>query len=278
MNSVNQILTVNLKDSKRRKRSFSLSDPVSVSRKIVFGPEEASSNAFNLPRPSKRTVEIPGIFVGDMDRGGPCNVEVYSLCPHGVTHIETSAHVTKQSVIAHSILDLSPKFLQGLTYLVDLSDVDRFEKNFIVWDNIKDQLEQVDLPITMLALKTQASLLPEDYNYSEKNFVSIDYKMAEKLRLYSRTMFSERLHTLLLDLPSADPEHDGGSLRAHKEFFAVGNHDSQKQYDSLFPRAIVELAYFGGLSEGYYYCVMTPVQMQIDAIATGILFYPLVES
>ncbi|HKZ42994.1 MAG TPA: hypothetical protein VJ044_18690, partial [Candidatus Hodarchaeales archaeon] len=97
MNSVNQILTVNLKDSKRRKRSFSLSDPVSVSRKIVFDPE-GFSNAFNLPRPSKRTVEIPGIFVGDMDLGGPCNVQVYSICPHGATHIETSAHVTKQSV------------------------------------------------------------------------------------------------------------------------------------------------------------------------------------
>ncbi|NIM14000.1 MAG: hypothetical protein GTO45_18295 [Candidatus Aminicenantes bacterium] len=43
-------------------------------------------------------------------------------------------------------------------------------------------------------------------------------------------------------------------------------------------RALVELAWFSDLEEGYYYVVITPPRFQANAVSTGVVFQPLVES
>lgn len=259
---------------------FALGEPLPVSRIVGFGAEGRSPNAFGLPLPERKTLENPGVFVADVERGGSCNVSLLEYCPHGVTHMETSAHVLGASARPPQVRDIPAGFLSGTVFLMDLSADPGKPGSLIAWETVRAKLETITFPITILAIKTHASLLEESYDFSGKNFTALSPEAAKGIHDYlfppkgsGGKAPETRINCLILDLPSIDPEQDGGKLAAHRCFFGLP--ESGFAAEDGEKRALVELARFAGLAEGYYHAEIVPALFGAEAVAVGVVFRPL---
>lgn len=259
-------LLIEVLDKRKSIHRFSLANPVKVSRDVLFSPEPKTANAFYLPTANAKTVEFEGQFIGDVNRGGSCNVDVLSYVPHGITHLETSAHVLSPDAHPPTVKDIPPDRLTGLVYLIDLTDLPEDTKT-IPWQAVNEKLEKLEFSIRLLALKTRGSQLPQDYDYSGKDFLALSEQTAKGIHDFG-------IQCLLLDLPSIDPEKDEGKLLAHRAFFGLPS--TGIEANDREKRALVELAWFDGLEEGYYYSYITPPSFQANAVTTGIIFHPLI--
>jgi len=273
-------LTMELPDITGKTRRFRLEPPKSVSRPVLFRPKTKTVNAFHLPLVNEQTVEFEGQFVGDVNRGGSCNVDNLLISPHGITHLETSAHILSTDSEPAFVNDIPTGQLTGLVYLMDISDYGHKPGQTILAEPIAQKLAAIDLPVSMLAIKTHSSLLPWDYNFSSQDFLALSPEAASAIHDHSfpmknKTGTPQQIKCLLVDLPSLDPESDGGKLKAHRNFFGL----PEKGFEAgdKEKRAVVELLWFSGLEEGYYYAVITPPRFQTNAVATGVIFYPLKE-
>ncbi len=271
-------LQVKVTDAGGNTKRFRLGEPKAVSRQVLFEPEAKASNAFHLPVINAKTVEFEGQFIGDVKRGGSCNVDILSYVPHGITHIETAAHILSPESKPPFVDDIPLRHLSGIVYLIDLTQPVRGAGDElgsgpgqqVPWEAVEKKLRHNSLPISMLAIKTRSSLLQEDYDFSGKNFLSISAQAAKGIHDYKYP-----ITCLLLDLPSIDPETDEGKLLAHRSYFGLPltgykGKDREK-------RALVELAWFSGFEEGYYYADITPPRFHTNAVTTGIVFRPLRE-
>ena len=249
-------------------KQIRLKKPISISRKVS---SQLSSNCFNLPKLKISPFKVPEEFLGDVNQGGTCNVDIICYTPHNITHIETSAHILERNSESITIDRIEKNAFCGVVYVIDLSEITYSKANLITWDLLKDKLKNLEIPCDHIAIKTEASLLPEDYDFSEKNFISIDPLASKKLHDFSYQ--NKKLKGLILDLPSADIEKDGGKLLAHRNFFGLP--EGITNYIDIEKRIIVELAHFKDVEEGYYYMIMTPSLLKVNAIATDIWIYKL---
>ena len=267
---------------------YKLGKGVSVSRQITLYPEVKTSNAFNLPEISTKTF-VDGSFVADISKGGSCNVDIYSYTPHNMTHVETSSHVLSNDDKNHpayfTVADIDPSKFNAVTYLIDLQSLNHEPGTKIQVSDLLEKIDSLRHPVGAIALKTKSSEYPVHFDFTQKNFLSLDSETAKMLYNYtfqknnsgtekngeSDTLSNRRINALILDLPSIDSETDS-SLLAHKEFFGILADEEKRQQNIL-----VELAHFSSLPEGYYYCTMSPPRIQVNASLTDILFYPLLE-
>lgn len=256
------------------KKDFVLGNPISVSRPIKLIPQTKSSNAFYLPPVSYKTFELNSAFIGDVTKGGSCNVNILNFSPHGITHVESSAHILEQNQNAKTIEKIAPNKLIGIVYLIDLTSQLFPNTKLILKDIIETKLKSIDLPVSMIALKTFSSELSPFHDFSGKDFLALSPSAAELLHDF-RNNNENLLSCLILDLPSTDPEQDGGRLIAHRKFFGIPLEGYKS--DDIEGRLIIELAYFNKVKEGYYYCVIAPPKFQTDAMATDVLFFPLID-
>ncbi len=210
-------------------------------------------------------------FTSDVSQGGSCNVELLTYCPHNITHLETSAHVLSHGT-STTVDQLPLEQHVGLFFLIDLEDNHTMtDRNFILWEDVEPKLQKNDLPINMLGLKTRASRLPEHHDFSGQDFLALHPETARQIHDYSQ--HGSKVQYLILDLPSADPEHDEGKLLAHRNFFGLP--EVGHEMDDPEKRALIELAYFKDIDEGYYHAVIVPVRFQTNAVAIHVLLFPL---
>jgi len=221
--------------------------------------KETSLNCFHLPQMTISPVEGEG-FIGDMTQGGTCNVDLLTFTPHNITHLETSAHILAEG--GKFVSDIPQLNLTGICYLADLSH----NTGDITLNDIKEVLDRIKLPISHLAIKTRASLLNTNYDFSGKDFLSITPEAAKEISRFQ--LNGEKVSILLLDLPSADPENDGGKLLTHRAFFEIPR--KVHEFTDKTSKAIVELAHFGDLEEGYYYCVLSPPRIRTNAVPVSV--------
>lgn len=263
-------LRLSITDLNGKARTFRLTNPRPVSREVHFYPQTKAPNGFFLPRISSTTFVYKDQFTGDVQKGGSCNVDILGCVPHGLTHIETSAHILVQDEHAVTIKDIPVQNLSGPVYVIDVSSLDAGAGTALQWQHIEKKLKNISLPVSMLAIKTKASLLPQDTDFSGKDFLYLGPDTARQLH-----DFKPQIKCLLLDLPSIDREHDGGKLSAHRNFFGLP--EKGHRHEDKEKRTLVELAWFSGLEEGYYYAFITPQRFQTNAVSTGIVFYSLQE-
>lgn len=261
-------LELNVAGRDGRERRLRLGPPADASRAVRLAPPEAS-NAFSLPPLSAEAHEVPGWFVGDVRRGGSCNVEVLRCTAHGLTHLETAAHLLDPAGAPPTVADLPPERLSGLMLLADLSDLGGLSGTLVPPDRVSEALARCDLPVAMLGLKTRASALPPATDFTGTDFLALSPEAAAAVR-------EAGIRTLVVDLPSLDPERDGGQLLAHREYFGLQRAGCQGKDPET--RAVVELAWFGGLPAGYYYAVITPARFAVPAVPTGLFLYPILSS
>ena len=194
-------------------RSYSVNLAEGVDISLPVGREHGP-NAFYLHEPEFSTVEAGG-FVGDVKRGGSCNVEDISFNPHGNgTHTECAGHIAAEPIY---IKDILPDALMPAR-LVSVSA----ENGSINSTAIKQALTADPVKAKALIVRT----LPNDEakrikNYSGGNPTYFD---AEAIHEINRAGI---MH-LLTDLPSLDKEDDN-KLLAHHAFFREGDSWNKKK-------------------------------------------------
>lgn len=241
------------------------SDWINVSRNIYFD-REGSPGAFFLDRATSRTVELEQVFVGDVERGGSCNVNYLTFCPHNITHIETSAHILSAECQPPTVADINAYDLVGTAFLIDLSALDTIHNGQITIENILPVLDTLNHPVQMIAIKTASSQLDEHFDFSGRGFLSIHPETAKFLHNFQKN--GSNIKCLILDLPSIDQEVDEGKLLAHRAWFAIPDigiiaNDTKRN-------TLVELAYFHNVTTGYYDVHISPPLFHSDAAPVGI--------
>lgn len=163
-----------------------------------------------------------GTWVGDRTQGSSVNCDDAYLCIHSAgTHTECAAHVSDLSVRIDEVAPLT--MLRAAVVTVEptpdpaeacwVSDA-RFARAF------DDALARARLlsppdapPLDAVVLRTLIDTTPlRDWSGTAPPYLDP--------RLVERLVRAGILH-LIVDLPSVDPEVDGGALIAHRTFFGI---------------------------------------------------------
>ncbi|MHB2021206.1 MAG: cyclase family protein [Candidatus Xenobia bacterium] len=204
-----------------------LDRPIDISIPVAF--DGTGPRAFGLPYPV--ATGVPGVT--------SCRCETITLTPHGNgTHTECVSHVTKDP--HYSVLDALP---QGLLRAALIT--------------LRDRLP-LDPPeaVVLRTLPNDAAKARQDWSGTNPPFLTP--ALARQLR-------DAGVWHLVVDLPSVDPEQDGGRLEAHRAFFGDGP-----------GRTITELAYIPDeVPDGLYLLDLQVAPLRLDAAPSRPILYPL---
>ncbi len=227
-----------------------LNQPVEIG--ITLRDGSKNPNCFYASSPAFEPVKS-GDFVGCIKEGSPVNFYDVKFNPHGNgTHTECSGHVFNNGLVMAGLLDsyffpavlvsISPS-AEGVVLRKDVGEIPEWVEAVIIrtLPNNKDKLEKIYSGKDPAFLET--SLL--DY------FAKIGIKH------------------LMVDLPSVDPEKDGGLLAGHKAFWNSLHGDRTRC-------TITELVYVGNeVEDGYYMVNLQFPSMELDAVPSNPILYKL---
>ncbi|PCJ67343.1 MAG: metal-dependent hydrolase [Bacteroidetes bacterium] len=199
-----------------------------------------------------------GSFVGNINLGGPCNLETITFTPHGnSTHTECLGHISKEPKFVNDCIQdtycmsklwtLSPSYT-GEHHPLDFSSCDFTE------------LSQCDALI-IRSLPNVSSKINQDY--SGENAPYIDISDMKKI-------VAAGIEHLIIDLPSVDPEWDNGELAAHHIFWNY----------PISPRtsaSITEFAFIpNDVVDGSYLLKLNISNFVSDAAPSRPVLYPII--
>lgn len=147
-----------------------------------------------------------GDWVGSVAAGASVNFFDIQLNPHGNgTHTEWAGHILPERGSVNDQLRLFwfPALLADVRVEGDGSIQEPFSL-----------MEHQHLPEAVILRTSKSYTPPEDGNYSGAH---PPYLLPE----FAQTLAKKGVQHLLIDLPSVDPEEDGGALSAHKAFWGI---------------------------------------------------------
>lgn len=185
--------------------TVNLSEPLDISIPLKAGLNNV--NAFHLAPMKIEPFQI-GTFIGNVEAGGPCNVNNIFFNPHGNgTHTESVGHISKNSYPINSCL----RNFFFIAELISVSPIEIGSDKVITSNDLKIKLGNKSpeaLIIRTLPNKNDKC----QRQYSGTNPPYLDAEAAEYIAEIG-------VKHLLLDLPSVDKEEDGGLLSAHHAFW-----------------------------------------------------------
>lgn len=205
-------------DIRDKQFTVDLSKPIDISIPLAAG--DKCVNAFGLPAPAYEPFRVEG-FVGSRAEGGPVNCENIFLNPHGNgTHTECVGHIAHERITIHSVLtqfaftaDLVTVPLVAYARSDEKSvQKEQLEAALAIFENSSDALIIRTLP-------NSAEKLTQKYSGCNPGFIDI-----EAMEVIVECGYTH----LLVDLPSVDPEVDGGKLLAHHAFWDYPKSRSHK--------------------------------------------------
>ena len=206
--------------------------------------------------------QISDGFIGDLKKGGSCNVPVVSLNVHCTgTHTESISHVfdsndmitdaCPRNFIPACIISVEPEkaSLINETYHFDMSN------DMVI---SKQALEQkLDKSYDAMIIRTH----PNDISKISRNY---DDHPAPFFTNDAMEYINQlKVKHLLVDMPSVDKADDGGLLGNHKIFFKQG-------------RTISELLYVPNeLLDGFGFLQIQIPNWNLDSAPSRPIFYPV---
>jgi arylformamidase len=230
-----------------------LDEPIDIS--IPVG-RDISPNAFYLQVPEYSTV-ASGNFIGDVNKGGSCNVENILFSPHGNgTHTECAGHINKEHLLVNNLLKRH-FFLAGLISTVPADD----DSGYIIdKEQISEAWPETAVPVEAIIIRTHPN--------SSKKFSAVyggtnpPYISKDAIEFLN----DKKIKHLLTDLPSIDREDDG-KLIAHHSFFNLDN-------DSSSPKTITEMIYASNeVEDGLYWLDLQIAGFESDASPSKPILY-----
>jgi len=223
----------------------------------------AQPEAFGLPS-ARAEVCREDTFVGDTRLGGSCNCEQVSLVPHGSgTHTEGIGHLTDSRIAIHAALReaLIPATLVTLTP----EPVESGRAPAVTGASIA-RLGLASGPFLRgLVVRTK----PNDWSKKSRVWTgaTAPYFTPEAAKALRELGVSH----LVCDLPSLDPERDGGALAAHRAYWDIAAREANPVTRN---RTITELAYIDDtIPDGRYLLNLQIAPFVLDAApARPVLF------
>ncbi len=232
------------------------SSPIDLSIPIMSGI--GNVNAFYISPVTYVPFEMGG-FVGDVNRGGACNVNTITINPHGNgTHTETVGHISKEKFPIRNSLSKFFFFAKVVTIIPEKID--------------GDSVLTLELLKTFEIKRAEALIirtLPNSPDKRTRHYLGTNppYMTAEAA-LYLR---EEGIQHLLLDVPSIDKEDDGGKLSAHHAFW---NYPASPRVDCT----ITELIYVDDeVKDGVYLLELQYAAFDNDASPSRPILYKIAE-
>lgn len=201
-----------------------------------------------------------GDFIGNKNNGGPCNLETITFTPHGnSTHTECVGHISLKPFLINDCITDDFKPCQ----LVSVGIKGTRNNSILDFRTLNWQaIEQCDSLIVRTIPNNDGK---KTRNYSDKYAPYIAAKDMQRI-------VDAGIQHLLVDVPSVDPERDGGKLAAHHIFW---------NYPEM-PRtacSITEFVYIPNNAEdGEYLLRLNIANFQSDAAPSKPIIYPIVES
>lgn len=214
--------------------------------------------AFNAP-PPEITPYQSGSFIGSLEEGSPVNFYNIKINPHGnATHTESARHIINEAPDIFQVLNRY-HFIAALVTAHPVDD--HMDGKKIDWTSCDwDKANWIDTEA--LIIRSNNGSLEEMYrNYTGKNPTYLDKDLAGWI--------SERVDHLLVDIPSVDPEKDGGSLSAHRAFWIPNG-------KKAFHKTITELIFVHReVKDGMYLLELQTIPLRTDAVPSRPVIYPL---
>lgn len=236
----------------KRAYYFDLTQPLSIGMPLRSG--KTNPSCFHAPPPEFIPYES-GDFIGSIKSGSPVNFYNVFLNPHGNgTHTECSGHVFENGLVMAGLLE--KRFFLCYLISVDIAGLGSIGEEIF---------HLVPRGIEALIVRT----IP---NGDEK--LTLDYSGKDPVYCEPELMKAIcdcGIQHFLIDLPSIDPESDGGQLLAHKAFWK-NNHPDRTRC------TITELIYVPQeIEDGLYALELQHMNIELDAAPSEPLLYRLEE-
>lgn len=201
-----------------------------------------------------------GDFIGSVKEGGTVNYQRLMITPHGNgTHTECYGHISPDP---DATINRCLKKFFFLAELITLSSNKNDHGDLVItFEEYKEKTFSIDTEA--LIIRT----LPNDNNklsnkYSGTNPPYFDWRIMQD-------MCNRGVLHVLVDLPSVDPEKDGGKLLAHKTFWRYPN--------SIRSNAtITELIYVeNDIPDGRYLLNLQISSLEMDASPSKPILYKI---
>lgn len=233
-----------------------MDEGICISHPLRDGPENPA--CYYAEPPQFETIR-EGSFVGSVKAGGSVNHQKLHLSPHGNgTHTECYGHISPEAPSIHQSLKES----LCLCYLLSLHPKPLGEGRALLLEDFLAAMKGKSLP-EAIALRS----LPNDESKKTRNYSGTHPPFLDPaLCAY---LAEQGIKHLLVDLPSLDPEVDGGALAAHKAFW---NYPAE-------PRAgatVTELIYAPDtLPDGMYLLHLQIAPLMTDASPSRVFLHPV---
>lgn len=229
-------------------RRFELDEdfyPMDLSIPLSFG--RSAFTAFGLPKAKHREF----FRINEAGTQG-CRCDEVTFCAHThTTHIESCSHIQHSMIsLNFGLLSLPPLLL---ALLIDVS-----------------QLACLDGEIERLRgafpnVSPEAILLRTGATHHGANGTKVGFHVLSTGDVQVIVKTLPQIKVLLIDSVSIDPEHDGGSLSAHRAFFS----EAQSRF-------IVELCYISpNINTGLYALAINAASFDSDAAPCRPVIYHL---
>lgn len=240
---------------KESNNQIDLSSPIEIGIAIQ---RDNGVGGFDIANAEYR-VYSSGNFVGSRSQGAGCNLETITFTPHGNgTHTECYGHIAHEPVMVNNCIhDL---FYPALLHTFDARTAN--EQMYVDFSSFDfDALREVDA----LVIRTRPNSdekVHRDYSGLPTPCIAVEdmHRIVEA-----------GLQHLILDLPSVDPEWDGGALAAHHVFW---NYPESPRVEA----SITEFAYVPDIvTDGSYMLKLNIANFESDAAPSRPVLYPIVK-
>lgn len=231
-----------------------LADPIDISIPLQHGL--SNPNCFFAPPPEIWPVRTDS-FVGLVTEGSPVNFQNLKVNPHGNgTHTECVGHISAEPRTINQCL----KRFHFLGQLVSIYPQKSVNGSKVIHrDLLSSMLGPHPAPAVIIrTLPNDDSKLSRQYSGSHPPFFAPEaiHWLVEK-----------GVQHLLTDLPSVDPEEDGGALAAHRAFWQYPKNIRQEA-------TITELVYVPeAVVDGYFVVNLQICSLEMDASPSKPILY-----
>lgn len=232
--------------------------PIDISIPLMNGLEN-QPNAFGAPL-YEATPLRSGDFVGAIEFGSPVNFYNLRVNPHGNgTHTECVGHILNGDFSIR-------KSLRDVLVVAELVSV---------YPELRDNGDRVITERTLDSFATTEGdaliirTLPNDAQKRTTKYTGANPPYFSEDAMH--WIVSRRYRHLLIDLPSVDPEVDGGALIAHKIFWEVAKNPAEF-------KTITEMIFVdNNVSDGLYLLNLQVAPLKLDASPGRPVLFKLTE-
>jgi arylformamidase len=249
---LNNVKMLAIIEHNQKRLTIDLSKALDISIPMRSGTQ--NPNAFGIQHP-EFTPFAAGGFIGSVAMGGSVNCENLWINAHGNgTHSECVGHISKEKITINQSL----KQFFSVAQVISITPL----AGMVTLAAVKPLIQSGIESLVIRTLPNTTDKLTQ--NYSGNNPVWLEPELCGYLS-------QSGVQHLLIDLPSVDPEEDGGALSAHHAFW---NYPAQPRLNAT----ITEMVFVHNtIPDGFYLLNIQIASLETDASPSKPVLYAINE-